>query len=135
MSDEKNRELERFASDLMKFVRDRAIDNCDLLVSGRAKGPDGERWMTLANDSEARAAVQELLPDIVDATIFEFLNAIDNDELPLLWRQTDGSVIDLSELGLGEMGGWFMGSPSWRSQFSERRYFDPLADLKLELDS
>jgi transposase-like protein len=50
------------------------------------------------------------------------------------WRREDGSFVSLEELGLGEMAGWLMGSEdSWRARFSEERFHDPRADLRLEL--
>jgi hypothetical protein len=128
-------DLRRFAEALIEKVRDRAIIACDHLASGEMVGPDGIRWRTVVPDDEMRRAVHELIPDIVDQVLFELLNATDNDELPLGWRRQDGSLIGLEELGSAEMAGWLMGSPGWRHQYSQQRFFDPLSDLRLDLES
>ena len=127
-------EVQRFAEALMTLVRDRAIEACDRLASGRMVGPDGERWSSLLAAAEAREAVVTLIPDVVDQTLFNLLNAIDNDELALSWRQSNGSFVSLNELCLEESAGWLMGSPGWRHQYSSQRFFDPLADLRLGIE-
>ena len=134
MSAESTRELQRFGKLLMRLVRDRAIAACDRLASGEMVGPDGERWRTVLSTTDAREAVMNLIPDVVDQTLFELLNAVDNGEFPLAWRQSDGSLVGLDHLGLGEMAGWLMGSPGWRHQYSSQRFFDPLQHIRLDLE-
>jgi hypothetical protein len=132
MANQDTRELNRFAKALMRLVRDPAIEGADQLISGRMEGPDGERWRHFVTSDDVRRALIALIPEVVDQTLFEFLNAVDNDELPIEWR-TDGSPISLRDLGLGEMAGWLMASPGWRHKYSSQRFFDPFADLKLDL--
>lgn len=127
-------DLRRFARLLMFLVRDRSILACDQLAAGRVAGPDGERWRSLVTEGPVRRAFEELIPDVVDQVLFEFLNAIDNDELPLAWRRSDGSCEGLESLGLGEMAGWLMMSDGWRQRFSSQRFFDPLSGLQLWVD-
>jgi hypothetical protein len=127
-------ELQRFAEQLMSRVRDRAIVACDQLAVGQIVGKDGERWRSLISAGDARKAVTELIPEIVDQTLFELLNAIDNGELLLAWRRADGSCVDFDDVGMGEMAGWLMGSPGWRHGYSSQRFFDPLSDLRLDID-
>jgi len=127
-------EVERFAENLMRRVRDRAISECDRLATGRGAGPSGERWRAVVSDEDARRAVQELIPDIVDQVFFELFSAGDNDELGLGWRQSDGVFVSLAGLGSGELAGWLMRSGGWRLQFSSQRFFDPFGDLRLDLD-
>ncbi len=125
-------ELDRFATVLMRRVRDRAIHECDRLASGTLVGPSAEYWRRLLQ-SDAHRAVEELIPNIVDQVLFELLSAVDNDELVLAWRREDGSFVSLEELGLGEMAGWLMGSEdSWRARLSAERFHDPLAGLRLK---
>ncbi len=126
-------ELNRFAEEMMRKVRDEAIHEADRLVSGKLANSDGERWRGLLKSEESRKAVEALIPEVVDLTLFALLNSIDNRELPLSWRQAGGSVIGLDALGHGEMGGWLMGSPGWRHAFSRERFFDPFSNLKLDL--
>jgi hypothetical protein len=132
MSEEQ--ELRRFAELLIRLVRDRAIVACDGFVAGTVRGPRGERWRGYTKDASARHALTALIPDIVDQTLFELLNSIDQEELPLAWRRDDGSCVALEDLGKGEMAGWLMmGQEGWLDSFSQQRFFDPLADLDLAL--
>jgi hypothetical protein len=126
-------ELERFGQLLMSHVRDQAIVAADRLAQGQMVGPDGDRWRALLSNEISRSAVIELIPDIVDQVLFALLNAVDNDHLPLGWRQHDGTFAALEELGQREMGGWLMGD-GWHGRYSSQRYFDPHPDLRLELD-
>jgi hypothetical protein len=112
--------LRQFGERLVRLVRDRSISASDWRLAGG--DPVGQRWAQLIPNDDARRAMAAIIPDIVDQVLFELLNAIDNDELPLAWRTTDGSFADLSELGAGEMAGWLMGkAPSWRHDFSTER--------------
>jgi hypothetical protein len=80
--------------------------------------------------------MHELLPDIIDQTLFHLLDAIDNGQLPLGWKHNDGSFRDLGDLGQGQMGGWLMmGTGGWLDRFSRQRFFDPLQDLELRPES
>ncbi|MBW8875522.1 MAG: hypothetical protein JF614_11215 [Acidobacteria bacterium] len=134
MAEKHGEELQRFAEGLIRLVRDRAVRASDRLASGAMVGPDGERWRSLVASKETSQAIRELIPDIVDQTLFELLNATDNGELPLGWRVSEGSFVGLEDLGLGEMAGSLMGSPGWRHDYSAQRFFDPLSDLRLGLD-
>jgi len=40
-----------------------------------------------------------------------------------------GREVDLTEEGLGELSGWYMGSGGWRAMFSKERYEDDFADM------
>lgn len=126
-------ELARFASALMR-IRDRSISECDRLAAGQIVGPSGQRWRSVLSDRTAGEAVHELIPDIVDHVLYDVLDAIDNDELPLSWRAADGSVEPLSEVGQREMAGWLRGPDSWRERFSSQRFSDPVADALNEQD-
>lgn len=92
-------------------------------------GPDGERCRAVATSSGQRDVPTTLVPDIVDQVLFELLDAIDNERLPLAWPTSEGRCVPLSEFGQGELAGWLMGSPGWRHAYSGQRFFDPFADL------
>jgi|SRR5580692_3934387 hypothetical protein len=125
-------DLSRFAQLLIRLVRDRAIAACDRFADGEIRGPLGDRWREIVEDAAARAAVKALIPDIVDQTLAEFLNALDNGHLPLAWRHEDSTCVAMEDLGHGEMEGWLMmGQDGWRNQFSEQRFYDPFANLHL----
>jgi hypothetical protein len=136
VTDDLNRDLNRFAELLIHQVRDQPIRICDRLAAGRMHGPDGERWRSVLADRDARAAVTELIPDIVDQVLAHLLNALDQGDLPLAWRGTDGECVDLYDLGRSEMAGWLFGDDydSWqetvylpRSPENARRLMDAVA--------
>jgi hypothetical protein len=116
------RDLDRFAELLIHQVRDQPIRICDLLAAGRMHGPDGERWRSVLAGTDARTAVTELIPDIVDQVLAHLLNALDQGDLPLAWRGADGECVDLYDLGRSEMAGWLFGEDSWRERFSGERF-------------
>ena len=124
-------ELARFARLLMTLVRDCAITECDRLARGEISGPSGERWRQVIAEQSARDALLELIPEIVDATLFELLDRIDNGDLPLAWQAEDGSTAGLRELGGWEMAGWLAGG-DWPKGYSEQRFHDYFTDLRLD---
>lgn len=126
-------ELDEFAEQLMRVVRDRAVVACDRLLSGQMVGPQGERWKRVAAGN-AREVLVALLPDVVDQVLFELLNAVDNGEFPLAWRDSLGALRPMGDLGSGELAGWLMGSPGWRDRFSSQRFNGDNAGLRLDID-
>ena len=127
-------ELQRFAQLLMTLVRDQAIEACDRLARGEIRGPSGERWRSVMAAVPAQRALLELIPEIVDQTLFELLDAIDNNALPLIWQAEDGSQMTLNELGSWEMAGW-LAIGDWPRRYSAQRHHPHLADLKLDPES
>jgi hypothetical protein len=125
-----DQELDRFADLLIRHVRDRAIEVCDRHAAGIMRGPSGRRWRAVLQQP-APDAIVELIPDIVDEVLFELLNAIDNELVPLAWLCSDGNVVTLEELGLGEMAGRHAGG-DWPKRFSSKRWTDQVPDLGLE---
>ena len=117
-------ELQRFAQMLMLLVRDQSIKDCDALAARRMGGEDGKRWRDLLADRRARAAVQELIPDIVDQVLFRLLNALDQGDMPVAWQRADGSYVDLYDLGKSEMAGWLVArdAEGWRARHSLQRW-------------
>lgn len=122
-------QLAEFAERLVQQVRDKTIIACDQLAAGEVRGPLGSRWRQ-ASGMNGAAALFALIPDIVDEVLFHLLDAIDNGQLQVGLRRTDGSFASLEELGQGEMAGWIaMGKGGWIERYSDQRYFDPLSDL------
>lgn len=118
------RDVERFAEQLIRLVRDEAISGCKSITKPDAKSPVARRW-------KARGAVpsEEVIADIVDSTLFELLNAIDCGDLDLRFVLANGRVISLEEEGEGEMGGSYMMTGGWRQRFSKELVTDDFADL------
>ncbi len=118
-----DRDLEDFARDLIKGVRDIAIANCDALSLAHAKSPAALRMKKIASQS----VIEAIVPDIVDQTLFALLDAIDQGLIPLSYRSPNGSLVDLTAEGKGELGGWYMGSGGWRAEYSSARFNDDCA--------
>jgi len=74
--------------------------------------------------------LKTVVPDVVDEAVFSLLRAIDEGALRLKFMSSSGREVDLTEEGLGELAGWYMGSGGWRAMFSEERYVDDCANLK-----
>jgi len=125
-----NTEIEEFAKIIVKQLRDAAIRNCDRKLRPDAGGPVAKRWRELAQEGNFGSVASVLIPDIVDDTVFQLLRALDQGLLKLSFTSSDGNIVDLSEDGLGELGGWYMGIPGWRSTYSEERFVDDFSDLK-----
>ncbi len=122
-----SREIEQFADLLIRKVRDCAIRQCDSDLRPNAPNPIAERWRAAAQGDLSLARV--IVPDVVDATVCEFLRALDNGELKLSFTTDDGKTIDLVKEGRGELVGEYMGTGGWRAQYSTQRFVDDLADL------
>ena len=73
--------------------------------------------------------MRTVIPDCVDEALFCLLRAIDQGVLTLSYTAESGQVVDLSEDGLGELAGRYMGSGGWRQMFSEQRFVDDFADM------
>ena len=121
-----SQEIEEFAKALVRQVRDASVRNCDSLLQPQAASPVARRWKQLA---ASPSDLKTMVPDAVDETVFSLLQAIDQGALRLKFVSGGGREIDLTEEGLGELSGWYMGSGGWRAMFSEERYVDDFADL------
>jgi hypothetical protein len=120
-------EIEEFAKALVRQVRDASVRNCDNLLLPQASSSMAHRWKQLtASASDIRTVV----PDAIDKAVCSMLRAIDEGALRLKFVASSGREIDLTEEGLGELVGWYMGSGGWRAMFSEERYIDDFADLR-----
>jgi|ERR1700722_9240502 len=119
-------EIARFARLLVQLVRDRAIDECDRLLAGGLRGPRGERWQSYGQDDTVREALDALIPDVVDDTLAQLLNAVENDDLPLAWQRSDDSLVTLTDMDPDGLVGPFMdGTEGWRGVYSAKRFFGP----------
>lgn len=124
-------EIEEFARILVREVRDRAIVGCDVQLQPHANGPVAKRWREhIITGGSSEALADSMIPDCVDDAIFYLLHAIDAGALHLSFVASDGSVVDLTNEGEGELAGWYMMSKEgWRSQYTEQRFADDLEDL------
>jgi hypothetical protein len=109
------------------MVRDAAIRSCDVNLRPDVKNVVSLRWKTAGPNLEAIGMV--LIPDVVDYTIFHLLNAVDDTLLRLSFSNSAGMSVDLTEEGLSEMAGSYMGSGGWRARYSMQRFAEDASDL------
>lgn len=125
-----NTEILEFAKLLIQHVRDMSIKSCDQALNPRSNDPVVKRWREAAESQNSLNSIASvLIPDVVDNVIFNLLDAIDNGHLKLTFTASDGKQVDLQEDGLGELGGWHMGSGGWRAMYSKQRLNDDFSDL------
>ncbi len=111
-----------FAEALVRSVRDRAIQNCLLRLSPQATEPTAKRWKGVLAQKDLDSVRNLIIPDCVDELIFYLLVAIDDGDIRLTFTCPDGHSVDLTDAGLGELAGWYVGGEDgWREQFSRER--------------
>ncbi len=120
-----SRQIEEFAALLVRSVRDTTIRAGDLQSKPGVSAPVAQRW----REAGVVDTATTVIPDVVDEAVFQLLNAIDQGVLRLSFTSEEGSVIDLSEAGRGELAGWYMSSGGWRSRYSEERVHDDFGHL------
>lgn len=123
-------EIEEFAKMLVELVRDAAIQSNDRALLPTARYALAKRWAKAASEEPPLDFARVVIPDIVDDTIFYLLHAIDEGSLRLAYTAFNGTVVDLTAQGLGELAGWFAGSDGWRAMYSKERFVDDLTDLR-----
>ncbi len=122
-------EIDEFVRILVTEVRDEAIACCDIELQPQANGPVAKRWRNKLGSGSCNELAAEMIPDCVDLALGALLDAIDNGLLRLSFVATTGKVVDLTEEGMGELTGWYMGG-EWISKYSQQRFVDDFGDLK-----
>ncbi len=112
--------INEFAKTLIQQVRDPALRSCDMDCRPECQSIGAQRWRRLGV-SESNQLAMTLIADCVDATMFWLLDAIDQGTLKLQFVRGDGSIVDLTSDGLGELGGWYVGSDGFCSKYSGER--------------
>jgi hypothetical protein len=113
----------------VRLVRDKAIEACDTRLHPAAASPVSKRWKAAIAEHSAQAITDVVVADCIDEAIFNLLFAIDDGSLKLSFQASNGVMVDLTQEGLGELGGWYVGSGGWRAMYSEQRVNDYMADL------
>lgn len=123
--------IEEFATTLVEQVRDATIRSCDRKLRNDARGPVAKRWKELARENaNIESVANVLIPDIVDETVFQLLRAVDQGLLKLSFTASNAERTELGVDGLGELAGWYMGIPGWRSAYSTERFVDDFSNLR-----
>jgi len=124
-----NPELEKFAEILVRTVRDASIKSCDRALTPDYSTPVADRWKVAMKNESIKDYSTILISDVVDETIFHFLNALDQGVLRLEFLTAAHNKLDLTKDGLSELAGFYMGSGGWRSTYSKERFVDDFKDL------
>ncbi|WP_445369946.1 hypothetical protein ACH5Y9_25515 (plasmid) [Methylomonas sp. BW4-1] len=122
-------EIQEFAKVLIEQVRDSAVRSCDDQMLPNMNTPIAKRWRAMLNNGDIEGLQKMMISDCVDETLFYLLQALDQGVFNISFNASNGKRIDLSEEGLGELSGWYMGSGGWRSQYSQVRFTDDFSDL------
>lgn len=115
------KEIEEFARKLVTAVRDEAIKSCDANARPAAQNVVAKRWLDARAAGEAATVI---VPDTVDEALFFLFTAIDQGVLRLTYTTDEGMTVDLSEEGMGELAGWYIGPDGWRHRYSSERRFE-----------
>jgi hypothetical protein len=123
-------EIEEFAKVLMRQVRDTAIQNCDMLLRPVGESPTAKRWRAAQRTGSPEVLAKEMIPDVVDTTLWYLLHAIDEGVLRLLYTSQNGKLVDLGAEDLDGLAGWLGGGrDGWTKKYSQERFVDDLAHL------
>ncbi len=92
-------------------------------LDGHAAGMERRRAAAAVAGGQLPAKI--IVAECVDITLYEVLYAMDDpDLLHLLYTTNAGEVVDWSVVGGGEPVGWYIGSPGWRTWYSNERVDD-----------
>ena len=112
--------LDVFAEQLVRGVRDAAIRDCLVAVGPHGKSPSAKRWRAALESANMTAICDSVIPGCIDAAIFFLLDAIDNGNMRLLFLAPDGSTVDLQEEGGMSLAGFYIENDreGWRNRYS-----------------
>lgn len=126
-------EIEEFAKKLVEYVRDESIIACENELKRDALSPRSKRWWKKINEGKVELFAREIIPDVVDETIFCLLNSLDHGLIELDYISSSENRIDLMNEGQGEMAGWFLGGrDGWRKKYSQQRINDDFSNISLD---
>jgi hypothetical protein len=77
-----------------------------------------------------------MIPDCVDKTLANLIDAIDAGALRVSYVASNGKKIDLTKEGLGKLSGWYGGGDEgWILKYSRERFVNDCEDSKGFFDS
>ncbi len=119
-----NKTLDYLGEMLMKKVRDKVIDNWDMILNGEGTTatPKKVHQELSGFSNEQIEIIKWLVPKIVDTTMHFFLSTIEQEkEVALMVKTDDGKVINIAEISDG-LAGELYTEEGWIMRFSEQRY-------------
>lgn len=126
MSDEES--LDLFGRLLMTAVRDRSIHKWDRILDGSLRGRTAEqvRQLVAESGSDVTGLLHELVPRIVDSTIFWMLQMFEESpDLCLYIRDQTHPVQELRDQSDG-LAGELFSEDGWIQRFSHCRHYDDM---------
>lgn len=123
------KEILEFAKLLVQNVRDSAIKSCDnQLYAQNMKAPMAKRWREAKNKENMNEFAEMIIADCVDETLFYLFKSIDEGFVNLLLKASNDKTIDLTNEGLSELSGWYIGE--WRYEYSQERASNDFPDIE-----
>ena len=117
-----NSDVEEFAKNLIEAVRDRAVDSFDGILVRNMNSETTRKYVEEFGEN-MESSIRNVIPDIVDTTIFYLLKAIDNQDIALFYGKQNAELVDLEADGMGELAGNYVADDAdgWRQRFSRSR--------------
>lgn len=105
---------------IINKIRDESIKNLDIqLKFNNLNSPIAKRWKQALDNGDINEFGRRIIVDSVDEALFNLFYSIDEGDLPLLFRKKQNEIIDIAELGEGELAGNYSGF--WKYELSEER--------------
>ena len=120
-------EVHQIGQWLVEQIRDTCVSEVDRLIDGRVKGKQGKAWRVALQTMDAEQAMRALMPDVVDAVIFELLYKVDEGSLDL--HIAGPPALATEGADRGEYAGWFEGDDGWRHWYAKQRFNEYYTDL------
>ncbi|MGO9315155.1 MAG: epimerase [Syntrophobacteraceae bacterium] len=116
--------LDKFGEILIHKVRDKVINDWEMILAGKMKGSSAAKIRDLISgySIEQVPILEKLIPQVVDTTLLHLLWTLDQlDILKVLLSDTDGTTCDIKELSDG-LPGELYGDRGWIKRFSKKPY-------------
>ena len=116
----KRKALDEFGAKLMAEVRDEACSYLQRVISGKMRDAGSKelfrRYRNL--DEQCAEVLHRFLGEAVDACLVRFLHFIDVNEIPLVFKTSDGQHIDVQAISDGLVGE-VHNETGWIARFSK----------------
>lgn len=116
--------LDKFGEKLMKEVRDYAVPHWDNIIQGSMKTTEAKMIYDKVSNmkKEDIEILTNIIPKIVDTTLFYFLRMIEEDDgFDLVADTESGEKVSLREESWG-LAGELYNEDGWISKYSKERY-------------
>lgn len=114
--------IDEFAEKLVKCVRDHSIESFDAVRVENKNSPTTRAFLANCGDN-LENVIDNIVPLVVDSTIFHFLSSVDNGDINIMYKSDAGEMINLGISGMAELGGHYLDDDKdgWKAKFSQLR--------------